>query len=128
MLISTIEGDYVEEGILFVVETPFAIISVCVPSIFHLFKRGFYHGVPSLFNSRDPSKRIHGQYREHSDALGNPVHGDIGRFERLESGKDIQSREQLVSQTIATRTSDLTSQDVPLDGIQVRNVVDVQID
>lgn len=128
MLITIIEGDYVEANILLTVEIPFAIISVCVPNLFFLFKRGFYHGLPSLFSSRDPSKRVHGQYTEHIHAIGNPLENDVGRSDRLEGGKYIQSGEQFVLQTIATRVSDLTSQDIPLDVVQVRNDLDVQID
>lgn len=127
---ATWDSTSIDASILLLLETPSAITSVCVPSMFYLFKRGFYHGVPSLFSSRDPSERIHGQYTERIDTFGIPVHGDIGRFERLEGGKNTPSREHFLSQTIATRNSDLTSQDNSLDDLQVRvrNDVDVQSD
>ena len=103
------------------------MISVCMPSIFHLFKRGFDHGVPSLFSSQDPSKPRRGQHGENIGGV-RIVDADARRFERLEDGKNVHSRERLVSQTTATRTSDIISQDVPLDDIQVRREVDVQTD
>lgn len=123
-----ITWNFVEAHLLFFVETPLAIISVSLPSIFSLFKRGFHHGVRSLFSPRDPSMPIHGQYTEHVGGLGNSLNGNTGHFERLEEGKVVQSKERLVSQIGATGTSETISQDVPLEDIQVRTDVCVQID
>ena len=75
------QGNFVEAQLLLMVETPLAIISVCMPSIFHLFKRAFYHGMPSLFCREDPSKPLFGKLEEHMEGPGNPVDGGVRRFE-----------------------------------------------
>ncbi len=124
ILINGNKGNIVEPGLLYMVETPLAIVSVCMPSIFVLFKRGYYHGIPSLFSSQDPSNPVHGQYGKHIGGSGKPVDGDIRQFERLKDGRNIQSRERLVLQTTATQTSDIMSDGIPLDDIQVRKDVD----
>lgn len=84
--------------------------------------------MPSLFSSQDLSKPLHGKFGAHVGGLGNPVDGNVRRFKRLEDVENIQSRERLFTQTTATRTSDIMPQDIPLDDIQVRNDVDVQIE
>ena len=99
-----------------------------MPNIFYLVKIGFKHGMPSLFSSKDPSRPLHRQYVEHVGGLENPVHSDVRRYKRLDDGKDTQSRERLVSQEIAARIADIMPQDIPLDDIQLRTNVNIQID
>ena len=127
-LINRNEGGTVEPTLLFVVEIPLATISVCLLSILHLFKRAFNHGIPSLFGSKNPARPLHWQYVEHVDSRGNPVDNDIRHFTRLEDGKDTLSRQRLVSKKIAVRSSNIMPQDIPLDDIQIRKDVDIQID
>lgn len=53
------------------VELPIAVISICVPSWFHLFKRANKHGVLSIFSTRDPESR--GPTRA-ATLIGGPQH------------------------------------------------------
>ena len=103
-----------------------ATISVCMPSIFHLVKRGLYHGIPSLFRTQDPSEPIGGDRGEHIGRLGNPVDSDTMHFQRLTDPGKKSSMERLFSWTTATRTSETISENLPLEHMYVRNDVDVQ--
>ena len=109
--------------LLIIVETPLAIVSVCTPSIFHLVKRGFYDGMPGLFNTENPSKAIGGKFGEHVGVLGNPVDTEVAHVQRLiDPGLGV-SQQRLVSNTTAIHPLENMSEEIPLKDINVRNIV-----
>ena len=106
-------------------ETPLATVSVCMPSIFHLVKRGFYRGMPALFSTQDPSKPIGGKHEQHIGRLGNPVDTEVGHVERLIDPGLRRSQQSPVSTAPASRAVEPKSEDIPLQDRHVRNGVDV---
>ena len=123
---STFPGNFVEPMLLVTMETPLATISICMPSIFQLIKRALYHGIPSLFSTQDLSKPIDGGRGEHIGGLGNPVDSDVMHIRRLVDPGDKTSQERLVHTTTVSRTSNIMSEEIPLEDIRVRDEVEVQ--
>lgn len=123
---STFQGNFVEAMLLVTVETPLATVSVCMPSIFQLTRRALYHGIPSLFSTQDPSKPVGGGHGEHIGGLGSPVDSDVMHIKRLVDPGDKTSQERLVHITTVSRTSNMMSEEIPLDDIRVRDEVEVQ--
>ena len=106
--------------ILVIVEIPLAIVSVCMPSIFHLVQRGFYHGMPALFSTEDPSKAIGGDLGEHVGALGNPVDGGTKYGQRLIDLGVGESEHELVPIPKATRALETMPEDITLENTHIR--------
>ena len=111
--------------LLIIVETPLATLSVCMPSMFHLIKRGFYYGTPALFSTQDPSKPIGGKHGHHIGRLGNPVDTEVRHIERLIDPGLRRSQQSSVFTTPASRATEPSAEDIPLESIQVQKGVDV---
>ena len=123
---SRLQDNSVTTTLLVIVETPFAIVSVCMPSIFHLVKRGFYNRKPGLFSTEDPSKPIRGKFGEHVGGLGNPVDSEAAHVHRLTDLGLGASQQKLFSDTTATQTLRSMSGDIPLEDMHVRNRMEGQ--
>ena len=96
-----------------------------MPSIFHLVNRAFYHGMPALFSTQDPSKPIGGKHGQHIGRLGNPVDTEVGHVERLIDPGLRRSQQSPVSTTPVSRAMEPGSGDIPLENRHVRNGGDV---
>lgn len=68
-------------------ETPIALISICLPSIFHLVKRTLMDRFPNLFSRAGPSEPLSASGGSRIGPMGNPIDENkknhSGRFARL---------------------------------------------
>ena len=104
-----------------------AIVSVCMPSDFHLIQREFYHGMPALFSTADPSQ-TYGLGNLGSISIVSEAWwmATLGTFQRLNDSGLRVSQQGIVSTRTASRALETVSEDVPLQDA-LRSRVEVKV-